>query len=149
LQALLAEVRQVRQELRTNSAAVQRTQILFFRIQTQETAVTRLSQRLDDARARLTETQTARKNLEGEAKRVQDNLEHTDNPVERKSLEDMVRYLKRRAIEAGEEEQQRQAKQIEAEDQLRVEQAKLNDLQTRLDDLDKTLQEIHSIGNPR
>jgi hypothetical protein len=149
LQALLAEVRQLRQELRTNGAAAQRTQILFFRIQTQEAAVARLSQRVDDARTRLTETQATRRNLEGEAKRALDSLEHTDNPVERKSLEDMVRYLKRRSLEASDEEQQRQAKQIEAEDQLRIEQAKLNDLQARLDELDKALREFLPTGNPK
>ena len=151
LQALLTEVRQLRQELQTNSAAGQRTQILFFRLQTQETAVARVSQRVDDARAKLAETQATRKNLEGEAKRAQDTLEHTDNAVERKSLEDMVRYLKRRSEALGEEEQQRQAKQIEVEDLLRIEQAKLNDFQARLDELDKTLQKsVHgTTGNPQ
>ena len=149
LQALLAEVHQLRQELRTGSAVAQKTQILFFRIQTQETAVARLLQRADDARTKLVETQTTRKNFEGEAKRAQDSLEHTDNAAERKSLEDMVRYLKRRSLEAAEDEQQRQAKQIEAEEQLRIEQAKLNDLQTRLDELEKALQESHAVGNPK
>ena len=46
----------------------------------------------------------------------------------------MVPYYKRRSAEISEEEQQRQAKQIEVEEQLRVEEAKLNDLQTRLDE---------------
>jgi hypothetical protein len=140
LQALLTEVRQLRQELQSNSAAAQRTQILFFRLQTQQTAVARASQRVDDARAKLAETQATRKNLEGEAKRAQDSLEHVDNVAERKSQEDMIRYFKRRIEASGEEEQQRLAKQIEVEDLLRIEQAKLDEFQARLDELDKTLQ---------
>jgi hypothetical protein len=140
LQGLLAEVRQLRQELQIHSVAAQRTQILFFRLQSQQVAVARALQRVDDGRTKLAETQTTRKNVEAEAKRIHDALDHAENAVDRKSLEDMVPYYKRRSAEISEEEQQRQAKQIEVEEQLRVEEAKLNDLQTRLDELDKALQ---------
>jgi hypothetical protein len=140
LQALLSEVRQLRQELETYSATAQRTQILFFRLQNQQAATTRASERVDDARTKLTETQTARKKMEIEAKGVHDKLESNENAPERKDLEAMETYYKRRLEELAEEEQQRQTKQIEAEDQLRIEQAKLSDLQARLDDLDKALQ---------
>lgn len=140
LQALLSEVRQLRQELETYSATTQRTQILFFRLQSQQAIVARASQRADDARAKLVETQTTRKKAEVEAKGIQDQLERTDNALDRKSLEGMSRYYKRRFEELSEEEQQRQAKQIEVEEQLRLEQAKLNDLQARLDELDNVLQ---------
>jgi chromosome segregation ATPase len=140
LQALLAEVRQLRQELQTQSTTAQRTQILFFRIQTEQAAVARASQRAEDARAKLAETQSARKKLESEAKGVHDRLENPDNAAERKDLEGMVTFYKRRSEELGEEEQQRQAKQVEVEEQLRLAQAKLDDLQARLDELDKALQ---------
>jgi len=140
LQALLSEVRQLRRELQASNATTQRTQILFFRLQTQQAAVARVSQRVDDARAKLTETQTALSKMETEAKGVHDSLEHTDNPMERKLLEDVATYDKRRLEELGEEEQQRQARQSEVEDQLRVEESKLNELQVRLDELEKGLQ---------
>lgn len=117
-----------------------RTQILFFRLQSQQAAVARALQRADDARAKLADTQTERKKLGTEAKDTQDRLEHADNALDRKNLEGVVQYFKRRSEELEEEEQQRQAKQIEAEDQLRIEQAKLDDLQARLGELDKALQ---------
>jgi DNA repair exonuclease SbcCD ATPase subunit len=145
LQALLSEVRQLRQELETYSATTQRTQILFFRLQSQQAATARASGRADDARTKLSETQTARNKAETEAKGVHDSLEHTDNPVERKNLEDMAAYYKHRLGELADEEQQRQSKQIETEDQLRLEQAKLSDLQARLDELERALQK----SNPR
>ena len=49
LQALLSEVRQLRQELRTTTIAAQRSQILIYRLQGQEASVARASQRLDEA----------------------------------------------------------------------------------------------------
>src|SRR5712664_183098 len=61
LQALLAEVRQLRQDLRTATATSQRVQILLQRVQGQEAAVARASQRLDDTRAKLAETQANRR----------------------------------------------------------------------------------------
>jgi chromosome segregation ATPase len=146
LQALLNEVRLLRQQLEAHNAAGQRTQILFFRIQTQQAAVTRASQRVDDARGKLADTQEARRKLEGEAKAVQDNLEHADNPADRKNFENMISYFKRHSEELNEEEQQRQAKVSEAEEQLRAERAKLDDLDARLDELERELQ--HSLVRP-
>ena len=49
LQALLLEVRQLRQDLQTTTIAGQRVQILIYRLQGQEAAVARASQRLDEA----------------------------------------------------------------------------------------------------
>lgn len=146
LQALLNEVRLLRQQLEAHNAASQRTQILFFRIQTQQAAVARASQRVDDARGRLADTQEARRKLEGEAKAAQDNLEHADNPADRKNLENMLTYFKRHSEELNEEDQQRQAKVSEAEEQLRAERAKLDDLDTRLDQLERELQ--RSLSRP-
>src|SRR5216684_6457268 len=63
LQALLAEVRQLRHDLQTTTLAAQRAQILLYRLQGQEAIVARASQRLDDARARLAEVQSNRTKL--------------------------------------------------------------------------------------
>jgi chromosome segregation ATPase len=144
LKALLAEVRLLRHDLQTNTAPVQRAQILFYRMQTQEIAVARALQRLDDARSNLAETQSTLKNLTAEAKGSEDSLSHTENPMERENLEDMLHYFKRKLETLTDEEQQRQAKQIEAEERMRIEQGKLSELQERLDELDRTLGQIHA-----
>jgi hypothetical protein len=57
LQALLAEMRQLRQELRITTVAAQRVQILLYRLQIQEGAVERAQRRVDDARSALSQTQ--------------------------------------------------------------------------------------------
>ena len=61
LQALLSEVRQLRQDLQTTTIAGQRAQILIYRLQGQEAAVARASQRLDEARDKLARIQDERK----------------------------------------------------------------------------------------
>lgn len=137
LQALLSEVRQLRQDLQSYSVTAERTQILLFRLQLQQTVVVRISQRSDDADAKLRDVQTARKKAEAEAKGVHDSLEQSQNPADRKSFENMDAYYKGRLEALAEQEQQAQTKQIEAAEQLRIEQAKLDDLQARLDELDR------------
>ncbi len=68
LQALLSEVRQLRQDLQTTTIAAQRAQILIYRLQGQEAAVARASQRLDEAREKLARIQDERKHVATDVK---------------------------------------------------------------------------------
>jgi hypothetical protein len=68
LQALLSEVRQLRQDLQTTTIAGQRAQILIYRLEGQEAAVARASQRLDEARDKLARIQEQRKQEVSEIK---------------------------------------------------------------------------------
>jgi hypothetical protein len=52
LQALLAEVRQLRHDLQTTTIGAQRAQILIYRVQAQESIVRRMQERVDDAQRR-------------------------------------------------------------------------------------------------
>ncbi len=141
LQALLAEVRQLRYDLQTTTIAAQRAQILLYRLQDQEGVVARASQRLDDARARLAETQSTRMKLTSELKQYENFVNHAENPpAERKQIEDFLPQLKAKLASLENEEQQRQTMEMEAEDQLRAERAKLSELQDQLDRLEKTLE---------
>jgi uncharacterized protein with von Willebrand factor type A (vWA) domain len=141
LQALLAEVRQLRHDLQTTTIAAQRAQILLYRLQGQEVIVARASQRLDDASARLAETQSNRTKLTSDTKRYEDFLNHTENsPDERKQVEELLPQLKAKLASLENEEQQRQTREMEAEDQLRAERIKLSELQDQLDRLEKLLE---------
>jgi chromosome segregation ATPase len=140
LQALLTEVRQLRHDLQTTTIAAQRAQILLYRMQGQEVIVARASQRLDDARARLAETQSNRTKLTSDIKQHEDFVSHTENtPADRKQIEELLPQLKAKLAPLENEEQQRQTRETEAEDQLRAERAKLSELQDQLDRLEKTL----------
>ena len=152
LQALLVEVRQLRHDLQTTTIAAQRAQILLYRLQGQEAAVTRASQKVDDARARIAETQSNRSKLTSDIKRHEDFVSTTENsPAERKQVEEVLTQLKGKLASLENEEQQRQTREMEAEDQLRTERAKLGELQDQLDRLEKVLESTNrqSGTNPR
>src|SRR2546428_11236927 len=143
LQALLVEVRQLRQDLQTITVATQRAQILLYRLQVQEGAVARASQRLDDARAKLAETQSARKKLAAQIKSSEDFVSNTENsPGDRKQIEGWLPQGKARLESLESEEQQGQTREIEAEEQQRMEQAKLSGLQDQLDRIEKVLENL-------
>ena len=143
LQALLTEVRQLRKDLLTTTAAAQRAQILLYRLQAQEGNVGRASRRVDEAKARLAASQNEQKVLTTELKRNEDALnDSTISPADRKQAEDSVSRLKTRLEQVEGEQQQRQTTQIEAENELQTERLKLNELQDQLDRLQKTLETL-------
>src|SRR5882724_4838140 len=131
LQALLVEVRQLRHDLQTTTIA---------------------AQKVDDARARIAETQSNRTKLTSDIKRHEDFVNTTENsPADRKQVEEVLTQLKEKLALLENEEQQRQTREIEAEDQLRTERAKLGELQDQLDRLEKVLESTNrqSGTNPR
>ena len=63
----------------------------------------------------------------------------SQNPSDRKAAEEMLHGLKSSVEMLASEEQQCQVEQVDAETQLRTEQAKMSDLQNQLDNLDRIL----------
>lgn len=130
LQALLAEVRQLRHDLRTTTVAAQRAQILIYRVQAQQSIVRRLQERVDDTQSKLAQVQSAQKRLAAAAKELEDSLNNADSAATtRKVAEQTMAEMQ------ASNEQEAQARLTESEDQLRVEQAKLGGLQDQLDRL--------------
>ncbi len=140
LQALLAEVRQLRQELRATIVAAQKVQILVYRLQIQEGAVARAQRRVDEARSTLSQTQTEVKMIASAIKQTEDKISNAQNPIERKRQEDLLAKFKAELESQENSQQQSQTRESEAEQDLRTEQAKLNALQDQLDRLDKSLE---------
>jgi hypothetical protein len=115
LQALLAELRQLRQELRTTTMAAQRVQILLYRLQIQEAAVARAQRRVDEARSALSQTQAEVKMMASAIKQTEDKVSNAQNPVERKRQEDLLAKFKAELESQQNSEQQSQTKESEAE----------------------------------
>src|SRR5437660_8791303 len=70
-QALLTEIRQLRQDLQTTAVTIQRVQIVMYRLQAETAAVNRATQRLDDARTRCNQAQTQHKMMNTEVERFE------------------------------------------------------------------------------
>ncbi|HUC55050.1 MAG TPA: hypothetical protein VMR90_13440 [Candidatus Cybelea sp.] len=142
LQALLLEVRQLRQDLQTTTIAAERAQILIYRLQGQEAAVARASQRLDEARDKLARIQEERKHVAADVKQHEDFISNSENPAtQKKEIEAELSQLKTRLESLENEEQQGQTRETEAEQQLRAEEVRLSDLRDLLDRLDKVLED--------
>jgi len=122
-QTLLTEVRQLRLDLQTAAATIQRVQIAMYRIQSEAALLERAANRLESVRMRCDELQEQRKGW-SEAE-----------PVDGSQRE----AFKAAAARLAEQEQQCQIEQVDAETQFRTEQAKMNDFQDQLSRLDTTL----------
>jgi len=142
LQALLSEVRQLRQDLQTTTIAGQRAQILIYRLQGEEAAVARASQRLDDVRDRLARVQDERKHVAADIKKFDDSVNSAENTdAQRKEIEEgLLPQLKARLESLESQEQQLQMREVESEQQLRTEEIRLSELREQLDRLDKALE---------
>ncbi len=139
LQALLNEVHQLRVDLQTTAVTMQRVQIVLYRLQSQTSLVTRTSSQLDQARSQLGFTQTQKKSMTAQVQQMEESLRNTQDPIERKHLQEALPQMKNNLERVTAEEQRFQSMQIDAETQWRAEQAKLADLQDQLDRLDKVL----------
>jgi chromosome segregation ATPase len=141
LQALLLEVRQLRQDLQTTTIAAQRAQILLYRLQGQEAAVARASERLEEAQEKLGAIQSQREHFAAEVKRQEDFTNTTLNPsAQRKESEDRLAHLKSESESLEYLEQQQQMREIDAEQHLKAEETRLSALQDQLERLDKALE---------
>jgi chromosome segregation ATPase len=139
LKALLTEVRELRQVLQSSLTRIQSAQILLSRLQIQEVAVTRASQHLDDARSKLAEVQVAMRREAAEIKHFENEAPNGENAAQ---VEEALKRAKSDLEASTNLEQQRQATESEAEEQLRTEQDKLNGLETQLDEL------VRNMDNP-
>lgn len=144
MQALVAEVRQLRKDLQTTNGNTLRVQVLLYRLQAQEATVARDSEHLNDARARLSEIQKRRQELTAALKRFEESVDNTEiSPADRKQIQWEISGNKSQLENLAAEEQQRQTAEMEAEEQLRTEQAKLAGLEDRVDRLEKELENPH------
>jgi DNA repair exonuclease SbcCD ATPase subunit len=142
LEALLEEVRQLRQDLRSTSVTSLRAQILLHRVQLQEAAVVRLSQKVESAQVRLAESQSAQQRVTDQIHALENRKQATSDSREEQELEHGLENLKRNLQQFDREVQQRQAKASEAEEQMRGEQDKLSELEDQLERLDKELERV-------
>src|SRR2546427_8130950 len=109
MQALVAEVRQLRKDLQATNGYALKTQVLFYRLQFQQAAVARVSGRLSDARGRIVDIQRRRAEVAATLKRFEESLNSTEpSPADRKQIEDLISTNKAELENLAMEEQQRQ-----------------------------------------
>jgi chromosome segregation ATPase len=147
LQALLVEVHQLRQDIEAMTVASQRVQIALYALQMQDAAVARAAQRLDSARDRRSGAEANRDRTASAIQVLEGNLSSgTLGEAEAKGLKGQLSQMRGQIEGQTAEVQALQAAEAEASSQLRSEQAKLGDVQERIDRLDKTLEKLGVAG---
>ena len=133
LQALLAEVRQLRQDIEAMTVASQRVQIGLHNLQMQDAAVTRSRQRLDDVRQRCSALENRRGQDAGEIQRMETEVASgTLEPRQTKELQAAVLAQRKKILESLTADTQTcKVTESEAESQLRNDQVKLAGAQER------------------
>ena len=141
LQALLTEVRQLRQDFEATVVVVHKVQVLIYRLQAQNTTVSRLSRIVDDAHAEVNQLKNGRDKLVADIKQHEDFVNSNLNASgDRKAVEDALPGLKERLALLDDQLQQAQKEESTAQEQLQSEKAKLDSLEAEFDRLEKSFE---------
>ena len=136
---LLAEIRDLRHDLWNTAATIQRVQIAMYRAQAQAGLLDKATQRLDQARMQCKQQKDQQKFLAAQMEQAEERKQNPEDASYKTSTEQMIAQFKLSLETLIGELQQCQADQTDAEGQFRAEEAKMNDLQNHLDQLDQLL----------
>jgi hypothetical protein len=114
-----------------------KAQIFVYRLHEQEMAVERATKRWENAKSAVAQTQMQRKYNSDELKRLEGNKDRIKNEQQRKQYSDERSNIRDREEAPQAQEQELQSSQFGLEQQLKIEQAKLQQLQDQRDRLDK------------
>ena len=142
-QTLITEIRALRQQLEATNVTSQRVQIALFRLQAQTAIVNTAHQRLDATRAQLAEAEANHRRVASQFQSMEEiNRNGQATERQKKEFQEMQAHFKGINDSLATEEAARRTAMVDAESQLRTEQAKLSDLQSLLDRLDRALDEL-------
>lgn len=141
LQALLSEVRQLRQDFETTVVVAHKMQVLIYRLQMQNTTVVRLSRSVDDAHAEVNQLKNQRDKLATDIKQQEDFVSSNLNASgDRKAVEDALPGLKEKLASLEDQLQQAQKEESTAQGQLQSDRAKLDSLEAEFDRIEKSFE---------
>jgi chromosome segregation ATPase len=115
------------------------TQTLIYRLYVREAVVAPVAERFDQAESAVDQFEARKKWETLQLKEYEEGKDSAQSPAERRQLEDAISNLKSQIAAWTAHEQEAQAKKMEVAEQLRIEQAKLDQLQNELDQIDQSL----------
>jgi len=138
-QPMLTEIRELRQDLRNIAATIQRVQIVMYRLQAQANLVDKAAQRLEQARSECKQAQAQQKMVASQIEKAEARKRNSQNASDEKITEQLNANLQASLEMWAAQAQQCQPEEMDAETQFQGEQAKMNELQNQLDQLDQVL----------
>jgi len=139
VEALITEVRALRAELAESARTSLRLQLLTARVQAQEQRIIYLDRQRVEAAARRANIEQARNETAAQTQQFNAGALSAVPIEQRRDFEFVIAEAKRRLAEQDRLLQQAQADESDAVTALGQEQSRWGDLNTRLDDLERTL----------
>ncbi|HJX90081.1 MAG TPA: hypothetical protein VJ372_06260 [Pyrinomonadaceae bacterium] len=141
LQALLTEVRQLRQDFEATAGVARKMQVLIYRLQTRNTTVAQLSRSVDDAHAEVNQLKNERDKLVADIKQQEDFVSSNLNTSgDRKAVEDALPGLKEKLASLDDQLQQAEKEESTAQEHLQSERAKLDSLEAEFERLERSFE---------
>jgi hypothetical protein len=122
----------------------QRVQLLLHRVQLQDDATKKAKERHDQISAQLKDAERNRSEATNGLRAAEEKLGLAQNANQRGELEEFAREMKRNVERIAQEESGYRAAEVTAVSELRTEQAKLSELQQRLDRMEQQLESAAS-----
>src|SRR5262249_54217238 len=122
------------------AATIQRAQLLLYRMRLQMDAVSRATQRLEEAHSEAAQFKFQRAQGERQLKYWEDQRDRAPDTAARSQADGQLNQIKQWMEQMTSSESEAQAKEAEQAGQLRLEEAKLDDLQRQFDALDRKLE---------
>ena len=141
-QALLVEVRQLRQALERSTLIGPRIQIAVERVKMQQDALSRVAQVAEESRKDLERAQDTLRGLTAKIKDSDAVVNQIANPEERKQVDSELREVKSRVEHFQAAEQSARARDAELQNRLRQEQALLDAANDRLNQIERALDQV-------
>lgn len=140
LQALLSEVRQLRLTLQRTNLSVFRAHIMIERLRMQQERVDRLTRLIEENQNELTGSGLSRSQLTERSQDLESQIKAEQDAGRRAQLEAQYKELKYIMDMQTERETQLRARHVQLTTQLQTERAKLDEIESRLEALERELE---------
>lgn len=141
LQALLSEVRQLRLTIQRANISVFRAQLMIERLRMQQERVDRLTRQVEENQNELTGTGLSRSQLTERSQDLESQIKTEQDAGRRVQLELQYKELKYIIEQQTDRETQMRARQVQLTTQLQAERARLDEIDSRLEALERELEQ--------
>ena len=140
LRLLLAEVRQLRMAVERATSVLPQTQVLLQRTQLQQQHVETLSRQLEQLRDQITKSSAEDAHFAAELRDAEARASQEQDANRRRDVDQRLKSAKAQLEQQAMHDLAQRARESQLAGQLQNEQSKLNELQERLDALERMLQ---------
>jgi chromosome segregation ATPase len=139
IQSLLSEVHQLRLAIERTNSIGPRIQLVVERVKMQQQVVSRLSDQLETVRRDLDSRQAAETRSAEQIRNAESEINQTTDPNKRKNLEGELKDFRPMMEQMQKTTQLLQAREADLSSRLRSEQATLDGLNDRLNQIERSL----------